>query len=80
MKSKNEAKQIGLIADECFEVFPGVVKSGAAISDYKDKDGNILIAEGEEIKSIQYSLFVPMLIKAFQELYEEFSKLKIKNS
>lgn len=67
MKSDGQ-KHIGVIADELAGVFPSLVKSQPAIADYKDAEGNVLISEGEDKYSVKYSIFVPILIKALQEL------------
>jgi hypothetical protein len=56
----DEQKQIGVIAQELEQVFPGMVEE----SPDRDKDGNDL---GTTTKSVKYSVFVPMLIKAIQE-------------
>jgi hypothetical protein len=53
-------KQIGVIAQELEQVFPGMVEE--AID--RDTEGNDL---GTTTKSVKYSVFVPMLIKAIQE-------------
>jgi hypothetical protein len=55
-----EQKQIGVIAQELEQVFPGMV----AESPDRDAEGNDL---GTTTKSVKYSVFVPMLIKAIQE-------------
>ena len=41
----------------------------------RDKDGNLL---GTTTKSVKYSIFIPMLIKAIQELKAELDELKSK--
>jgi hypothetical protein len=64
-----ETKQIGVIAQEIEEIFPGLIDSSID----KDKDGNNL---GTTTKSVKYSVFVPMLIKAIQELKQEIDTLK----
>ena len=53
-------KQLGVIAQELEQIFPGMV------DEYPDRDadGNDL---GTTTKSVKYSVFVPMLIKAIQE-------------
>jgi hypothetical protein len=56
-----EQKQIGVIAQELEQVFPSMVDE----SPDRDKEGNDL---GTTTKSVKYSVFVPMLIKAIQEL------------
>ena len=57
-------KQIGVIAQELEQIFPGMVED---IPD-RDEKGNDL---GTTTKSVKYSVFVPMLIKAIQELNEK---------
>ena len=56
----DEQKQIGVIAQELESIFPSMVE------DHKDYN-----EEGEDLgtvtKSVKYSVFVPMLIKAIQE-------------
>jgi len=56
----DEQKQIGVIAQELEQVFPGMVEESPDL----DKEGNNL---GTATKSVKYSVFVPMLIKAIQE-------------
>jgi hypothetical protein len=53
-------KQIGVVAQELEAVFPAMVDE----SHDKDAEGNNL---GTTTKSVKYSVFVPMLIKAMQE-------------
>jgi hypothetical protein len=60
-KADQTHKQIGVVAQELEEVFPGLVEQ---FND-KDGDGNDL---GTTTKAVKYSVFVPMLIKAVQEL------------
>jgi hypothetical protein len=60
-KSDQTHKQIGVVAQELEEVFAGMVEE---FTD-RDVDGNDL---GTKTKSVKYSVFVPMLIKAVQEL------------
>jgi len=54
-------KQIGVIAQELEQIFPGMVEE----TPDRDEEGNDL---GTTTKSVKYSVFVPMLIKAVQEL------------
>jgi hypothetical protein len=56
----DEQKQIGVIAQELEQIFPSMVEE----SPDRDVDGNDL---GTVTKSVKYSVFVPMLIKAIQE-------------
>jgi hypothetical protein len=60
-KSNPSHKQIGVIAQELEEVFAGMVEE----SPDRDKDNNDL---GTTTKAVKYSVFVPMLVKAVQEL------------
>jgi hypothetical protein len=53
-------KQIGVIAQELEQIFPGMVDD----TPDRDAEGNDL---GTTTKSVKYSVFVPMLIKAMQE-------------
>ena len=63
-----DLKQIGLIAQEVEEVFPGLVK--------EDKQPDVNGEEGGVYKSVKYSVLVPMLIKAMQEQQEQIDELK----
>ena len=69
LKSDPDHKQLGVIAQELEQVFPGLVYE----TQDKDAQGNDL---GTTTKSVKYSVFVPMLIKAVQELKQEIVKLK----
>jgi hypothetical protein len=66
-----ETKQLGVIAQELQEIFPGMVEE----TEDKDREGKLL---GTTTKSVKYSVFVPMLIKAVQELKEQLDELKAK--
>jgi hypothetical protein len=55
-----EQKQIGVIAQELEQIFPAMVDETLDL----DAEGNDL---GTTTKSVKYSVFVPMLIKAIQE-------------
>jgi hypothetical protein len=62
-------KQLGVIAQELEQIFPGMVDE----SPDRDKDGNDL---GTTTKAVKYSVFVPMLIKAIQEQQAIIEQLK----
>ena len=64
----DELKQIGVVAQELEEVFPGMVSSAKT----PDSEDETLY------KSVKYSVFVPMLIKAIQELKADNDILKSK--
>jgi hypothetical protein len=82
----SETKQIGVIAQELEEIFPSMIDE---IEDFEeveitDKEGNINKQKqslGTTTKSVKYSVFVPMLIKAMQEQQAQIEELKelIKN-
>jgi len=59
-------KQIGVIAQELEQIFPALVE------ETQDKDADTTT------KSVKYSVFVPILIKAVQELQEQINELKNK--
>jgi hypothetical protein len=56
----DEKKQLGVIAQELEQIFPSMVDE----TPDRDEEGNDL---GTTTKSVKYSVFVPMLIKAMQE-------------
>lgn len=60
-EDKNKTKQIGVIAQELEEIFPGMVSENT-----------------EGFKEVKYSVFVPMLIKAVQELTQKVNDLETK--
>jgi Chaperone of endosialidase len=60
LKSDPEAKYLGVVAQELEQVFPGLVEA----SPDRAEDGTDL---GTVTKSVKYSVFVPMLVKALQE-------------
>jgi hypothetical protein len=74
-------KQIGVVAQELETVFPAMVDE---TPDYEevtttDEDGNETterVAKGTTTKSVKYSVFVPMLIKAIQEQQAIIESLK----
>ena len=61
LKTDPNIKQIGVIAQELQEVFPGLVEENYD----RDSDNKL---NGETTLGVKYSVFVPMLIKAIQEL------------
>ena len=67
-----DVKQIGVIAQELEEIFPSMVDENQD----RDNDGNLLETT---TKGVKYSVFVPMLIKAIQELKAELDELKNNN-
>ena len=65
-------KQIGVVAQELEPIFPGMVEESPDYEEVTttDEDGNETterVATGTTTKSVKYSVFVPMLIKAIQE-------------
>ena len=63
-----DLKQIGVVAQELEEVFPGLVK--------EDKQPDLNGEEGGVYKSVKYSVLVPILVKAMQEQQEIIEDLK----
>jgi hypothetical protein len=61
LKANPTHKQLGVVAQELEQVFPAMVEE----SKDKDEENNDL---GTTTKTVKYSVFVPMLIKAIQEL------------
>lgn len=66
----SELKQIGLIAQEVEQVFPGLVESTP------DVDPETKEPTGTVTKSVKYSVLVPMLLKAVQELSAQNAALE----
>ena len=62
-------KQIGVVAQELEDIFPGMV------DETKDRDADGVFL-GTITKGVKYSVFVPILIKALQELKAEFDAYK----
>ena len=65
-------KQIGVVAQELEQIFPGLIDDSPDFEmvTTTDEDGNettARVATGTSTKSVKYSVFVPMLIKAMQE-------------
>ena len=79
----DETKQIGVIAQELEEIFPSMVDEN---QDYEmievaDEDGTIKSQTkylNTTTKGVKYSVFVPMLIKAIQELQAQITELQNK--
>jgi hypothetical protein len=76
-----EIKQIGVIAQELQEVFPAMVDESADFEEIEitDEEGNTTKEKqptGTTTKSVKYSVFVPMLIKAIQEQQSQIESLK----
>ena len=69
LKSDPDHKQLGVIAQELETVFPSMIDETVD----KDAEGNEL---GTTTKSVKYSVFVPMLIKAIQEQQAIIDQLK----
>ena len=63
---EKKEKQLGVIAQELEEIFPNMISE------------DIQMGSEEKIKTVKYSVFVPMLIKAIQELNEKVTALENK--
>jgi hypothetical protein len=75
LKTKPDEPHIGLIAQETETVFPGLIEESIDYHDIQTTDENGKevtknVPTGTTTKSIKYSVFVPMLIKAMQEQQE----------
>ena len=62
-------KQIGVVAQELEQIFPSMIKESPEVDDNGQETG-------ETRKSVKYSVFVPMLIKAIQEQQTTISALE----
>ena len=76
-----ETKQLGVVAQELEEVFPSMIDESPDLEEQEvtDEDGNVTkqkVDLGTTTKSVKYSVFVPMLIKAMQEQQEIINDLK----
>jgi hypothetical protein len=76
-----DKKQIGVIAQELEDVFPSMIDDSTDFEEQEvtDEDGNVTkekVNLGTTTKSVKYSVFVPILIKAIQELKAEIETLK----
>jgi hypothetical protein len=79
----DDKKQIGVIAQELEEVFPSMIDESEDFEEIEviDEEGNITKERqslGTSTKSVKYSVFVPMLIKAIQELEARIKQLENK--
>ena len=74
LKTDPSLKQIGIIAQELEEIFPGLIEESN--DTIKDEETGELTNTGTTTKSIKYSVFIPMLIKSIQELKSENDTLK----
>ena len=73
-------KELGFIAQEVEQVFPNLVQTDPVMKkrEVTDELGNITEEEYQDgnSKSIKTSVFIPMLVKAIQELKAEVDSLK----
>jgi hypothetical protein len=69
LKDNSEQKLIGVVAQELEQIFPSMIDE----TPDRDVEGNDL---GTTTKSVKYSVFVPMLIKAIQEQQAIINDLK----
>jgi len=71
-KIGEDTKQIGVIAQELEEIFPKMISESEDLEITKDGTKKL----GTKTKSVKYSVFVPMLVKAIQEQQEIIEDLK----
>ena len=77
----DNTKQIGVIAQELEEIFPSMISESPDREDREvtDEEGNAtteIVDLGTVTKSVKYSVFTPMLIKAIQEQQTIIEDLK----
>jgi len=66
ISDEDKTKQIGVIAQELEEIFPSLISE------------DIIMNSDEKIKTVKYSVFVPILIKSIQELSAKVTLLENK--
>jgi hypothetical protein len=71
-KIGEDTKQIGVIAQELEEIFPKMISESEDLEITEDGTKKL----GTKTKSVKYSVFVPMLVKAVQEQQEIIEDLK----
>jgi hypothetical protein len=71
LKGSNGAKLIGVVAQELEQLFPSLVNNG----ELSPRD--IILGKTESYKSVKYSCFDVILIKAFQEQMAIINKLSL---
>jgi hypothetical protein len=79
----DETKQLGVVAQELEEIFPSMIEETKDFKEIEvtDEEGNITTKRQSSntfTKSVKYSVFVPMLIKAIQELEARVKELEAK--
>ena len=77
--TNEKIKYISLLLIFFMNLYAGT--TGKIVGEVTDEDGNVKIEKvdlGTTTKSVKYSVFVPMLIKAVQELKAEIEELKRK--
>ena len=84
----DDIKQIGVIAQELEEVFPSLIKETTDMIEVPDEEWTPSEGEAEEnrpnktirgdttTKSVKYSVFVPIVIKALQEAIDKIEVLE----
>ena len=75
LKAEPDKKLIGLVAQEAETIFPKLIDE---TEDTKNDENGAIVKTGETTKSIKYSVFVPVLIKAIQELSAKVEELEKK--
>jgi hypothetical protein len=86
LKTDPDHKQIGVVAQELETIFPSLIEetedretvTKTRIVDGVEEEYTEDVLTGETTKSVKYSVFVPILIKAMQEQQAMIDELKAK--
>ena len=73
LKAEPDKKLIGLVAQEAETIFPKLIDE---TEDTENDENGAIVKTGETTKSIKYSVFVPVLIKAIQEQQTQIEALQ----
>tara|TARA_R110000744_G_scaffold244158_1_gene361073 strand:- start:207 stop:995 length:789 start_codon:yes stop_codon:yes gene_type:complete len=78
-KKNTDKRAVGVIAHEVQEVFPNAVsgeKDAMTTKIYKDENGDKKEKEVMDTQTVDYSKFVPLLLKSIQELTKRIEELE----
>jgi len=78
-KKNTDKRAVGVIAHEAQEVFPNAVsgeKDAMTTKIYKDENGDKQEKEVMDTQTVDYSKFIPLLLKSIQELTKRIEELE----